>query len=164
MNQPNPLTPLMGAYATAQASVVHGRKMNPRSPHQNESNAMLIRSVKSQTKKIANRGEMNAANATMQPHMVGRLSEPTAGALGSRVTYGRAMDAVFDHTGEVAVVTGGGTGIGAATALLFAQHGADVVLASRKVENLERDRRPGRGGDGPARPRRRHRRARRRAV
>ena len=54
------------------------------------------------------------------------------------MTYGRAMDDVFDHTGEVAVVTGGGTGIGAATALLFAQHGADVVLASRKVENLER--------------------------
>ena len=48
------------------------------------------------------------------------------------------MDDVFDHTGEVAVVTGGGTGIGAATAMLFAQHGADVVLASRKVENLER--------------------------
>ena len=37
-----------------------------------------------------------------------------------------------------AIVTGGGTGIGAATAMLFAQHGADVVLASRKVENLER--------------------------
>ena len=48
------------------------------------------------------------------------------------------MDQVFDHTGEVAVITGGGTGIGAATALLFAQHGADVVLASRKAENLER--------------------------
>jgi NAD(P)-dependent dehydrogenase (short-subunit alcohol dehydrogenase family) len=48
------------------------------------------------------------------------------------------MDDVFDHTGEVAVITGGGTGIGAATAMLFAQHGADVVLASRKVENLDR--------------------------
>jgi NAD(P)-dependent dehydrogenase (short-subunit alcohol dehydrogenase family) len=54
------------------------------------------------------------------------------------MTYGRRMDDVFDHSGEVAVVTGGGTGIGAATAMLFAQHGADVVLASRKVENLER--------------------------
>jgi NAD(P)-dependent dehydrogenase (short-subunit alcohol dehydrogenase family) len=43
----------------------------------------------------------------------------------------------FDHTGQVAVVTGGGTGIGRATALLFAAHGADVVLASRRVENLE---------------------------
>jgi hypothetical protein len=34
-------------------------------------------------KKIANRGEMNAANATMQPHMAGRLSEAPGGALGS---------------------------------------------------------------------------------
>src|SRR5215213_10072923 len=48
------------------------------------------------------------------------------------------MENGLDHTGEVAVVTGGGTGIGAATAMLFAQHGADVVLASRRVENLER--------------------------
>lgn len=32
-------------------------------------------------------------------------------------------------TGRVAVVTGGGGGIGAATARLFAQHGADVVIA-----------------------------------
>src|SRR4051794_20290679 len=44
----------------------------------------------------------------------------------------------FAHTDHAAVVTGGGTGIGRATALLFAEHGADVVLASRKVENLER--------------------------
>ena len=43
----------------------------------------------------------------------------------------------FDQTGRVVVITGGGTGIGRATALLFAGLGADVVLASRKVENLE---------------------------
>jgi NAD(P)-dependent dehydrogenase (short-subunit alcohol dehydrogenase family) len=40
--------------------------------------------------------------------------------------------------GKVAVVTGGGTGIGAATARLLAGVGADVVLASRKLDNLER--------------------------
>ena len=45
---------------------------------------------------------------------------------------------MFDQNGKVAVITGGGTGIGRATALLFAARGADVVLASRKVENLER--------------------------
>jgi len=36
----------------------------------------------------------------------------------------------------VAIVTGGGTGIGRSTALLLAQHGADVVLAARRPDPL----------------------------
>ena len=44
----------------------------------------------------------------------------------------------FDLTGRVAIITGGGTGIGAATARLFAEHGADSVIASRTVADLER--------------------------
>jgi NAD(P)-dependent dehydrogenase (short-subunit alcohol dehydrogenase family) len=40
--------------------------------------------------------------------------------------------------GKVAIVTGGGTGVGAATALKLAEHGANVVLASRKLDNLNR--------------------------
>jgi NAD(P)-dependent dehydrogenase (short-subunit alcohol dehydrogenase family) len=43
----------------------------------------------------------------------------------------------FDLTGQVAVVTGGGTGIGQATSLVLAAHGAHIVVASRRVENLE---------------------------
>jgi citronellol/citronellal dehydrogenase len=39
--------------------------------------------------------------------------------------------------GKVAIVTGGGTGIGAEAARLFAGAGADVVLAARKMERLE---------------------------
>ena len=46
--------------------------------------------------------------------------------------------APFDLTGRVAIVTGGGTGIGAAAARVLAQAGADTVLASRTQENLER--------------------------
>jgi len=49
-----------------------------------------------------------------------------------------AYPAPYDLTGRVAVVTGGGTGIGAATARLMALHGADVVIAARTMDELER--------------------------
>jgi len=41
---------------------------------------------------------------------------------------------------QVAVITGGGRGIGRAIALAYAQEGAHLVLASRSVENLEETR------------------------
>jgi NAD(P)-dependent dehydrogenase (short-subunit alcohol dehydrogenase family) len=44
---------------------------------------------------------------------------------------------LFDLTGKVAVVTGGSRGLGREMALAFAAHGADVVVASRKLENCE---------------------------
>jgi len=40
--------------------------------------------------------------------------------------------------GKVAIVTGGGTGIGRGIALEFAKAGADVVVASRTLSNLEK--------------------------
>lgn len=43
----------------------------------------------------------------------------------------------LDFTSKVAVVTGGGTGIGYATALQLARLGATVVIASRGAEELE---------------------------
>lgn len=43
----------------------------------------------------------------------------------------------FDLSGRVAVITGGGTGIGRGAALVLAEHGADVVPAGRRPEPLE---------------------------
>jgi NAD(P)-dependent dehydrogenase (short-subunit alcohol dehydrogenase family) len=43
----------------------------------------------------------------------------------------------FDLTGRVAIITGGGTGIGRGAATVLADHGADVVLAARRTGPLE---------------------------
>lgn len=44
---------------------------------------------------------------------------------------------LFELTGKVAIVTGGSRGLGREMVLAFAEHGADVVIASRKLENCE---------------------------
>jgi len=44
----------------------------------------------------------------------------------------------FDLTGKVAVVTGGSRGLGRSMVQAFAERGADVVIASRKLDNCER--------------------------
>ena len=46
-------------------------------------------------------------------------------------------DALFDLTGRVAMVTGGSRGLGREMVLAFAERGADVVIASRKLDACE---------------------------
>lgn len=46
-------------------------------------------------------------------------------------------DALFDLTGRVAVVTGGSRGLGREMVRAFAECGADVVIASRKLDACE---------------------------
>ena len=44
---------------------------------------------------------------------------------------------LFDLSGKVALVTGGSRGLGLQMVRAFAQNGADVIIASRKLENCE---------------------------
>jgi NAD(P)-dependent dehydrogenase (short-subunit alcohol dehydrogenase family) len=47
------------------------------------------------------------------------------------------MDNLFDLSGKVAIITGSSRGIGLAIAERYAQHGAKVVISSRKQETLD---------------------------
>jgi NAD(P)-dependent dehydrogenase (short-subunit alcohol dehydrogenase family) len=47
-------------------------------------------------------------------------------------------DPYFDLTGKVALITGGSRGLGYQMAIAFAERGADVIVASRKLDNCER--------------------------
>ncbi|MSP05158.1 MAG: SDR family oxidoreductase [Acetobacteraceae bacterium] len=47
------------------------------------------------------------------------------------------MSSLFDLTGKIAVITGSSKGIGRATAERMAEHGAKVVISSRKAELCE---------------------------
>lgn len=47
------------------------------------------------------------------------------------------MSDLFDLTGKVALVTGGSRGLGREMVLAFARHGADVIIASRKLDGCE---------------------------
>jgi NAD(P)-dependent dehydrogenase (short-subunit alcohol dehydrogenase family) len=50
---------------------------------------------------------------------------------------GEGVDGLFDLTGKVTLVTGGSRGLRRQMVLAFAAHGADVVIASRKIANCE---------------------------
>jgi NAD(P)-dependent dehydrogenase (short-subunit alcohol dehydrogenase family) len=57
---------------------------------------------------------------------------------------------LFDLSGRVAVVTGGGTGLGKGMAAGLAQAGALVVLAGRRLEVVEQAAQEIRAGSGKA--------------
>lgn len=48
------------------------------------------------------------------------------------------MDPLFDFTGKVVLVTGGSRGLGYQMVKAFAERGADVIIASRKLDNCEK--------------------------
>ena len=48
-----------------------------------------------------------------------------------------ALPALFDLTGQTALITGSSRGIGKAIAHRMAEHGANVVISSRKADACE---------------------------
>lgn len=63
--------------------------------------------------------------------MISSPAEHTGGDLCDAVA---PLDPLFDLSGKVALVTGGSRGLGRQMVLAFAERGADVVIASRKLE------------------------------
>jgi NAD(P)-dependent dehydrogenase (short-subunit alcohol dehydrogenase family) len=61
----------------------------------------------------------------------------TGGEAGHNAAMHTDLAALFDLTGRCAVVTGGSRGLGRAMAIGFAKAGADVVVASRKLESCQ---------------------------
>jgi len=47
------------------------------------------------------------------------------------------MSILYDFSGKVALITGSSSGIGAATAILFAKSGAQVVVTGRNVSKVQ---------------------------
>ena len=48
-----------------------------------------------------------------------------------------AIDPIFDLTGKIALVTGGSRGLGLQMVRAFAERGADIIVASRKLDACE---------------------------
>ncbi|AQQ54080.1 SDR family oxidoreductase [Planococcus lenghuensis] len=46
-------------------------------------------------------------------------------------------DQLFNLTGRTALITGGGSGLGRDIAAVFAEHGANIAVCSRKLENCQ---------------------------
>src|SRR6202020_1415815 len=72
-----------------------------------------------------------------RPRPQGRCAVPDAQSTQGGLTTMGYADKVFDLTGKVVVVTGGSRGLGREIATAVARQGADVVIASRKLENCE---------------------------
>src|SRR3546814_14457149 len=85
----------------------------------------------------------NCAPSSMNSASLSRKGEPIWSFIrrSSCTDMARGNEAViaslYDLSGNVALITGGGRGLGLEMARAFAQCGADLFLASRKLDNCE---------------------------
>ena len=75
-------------------------------------------------------------------HLYDVLANPRRAIPQARRTAGLGVDRqmtadLFDLSGKIALVTGGSRGLGLQMVRAFAEHGADVIIASRKLDACE---------------------------
>ncbi|MFC0038413.1 SDR family oxidoreductase [Actinomadura rayongensis] len=89
-------------------------------------------------RRVKGRHWIPSARPDLIARLVGEHVEQVRGAEPSRGVRRARVESKPEFAGQLVVVTGAGSGIGRATALAFAERGAEIVAADRDTESAER--------------------------
>ena len=110
-------------------------------PRRRAAGSRLLRPAAARCVHRGSRDDQRGARPHRRP--AGRRARPARRLLDIDHRTGRLIRTspmgtdLFDMSGKVAVVTGGSRGLGREMVMAFAQRGADVVIASRKLDNCQ---------------------------